>query len=57
MTAGSSPRADESLGCHHPAHFGRVGPNTRVTISPDAMKTYTMTVDGQQRMYKVHRAR
>ena len=57
MTAGSSPRADESLGCHHPAHFGRVGPNTRVTISPDAMKTYTMTGDGQQRMYKVHRAR
>ena len=40
---------------HHPAHWGQAGPNTRVTISPDAMSTYTMTVDGQQRMYKVHR--
>ena len=25
--------------------------------NPDAMNTYTMTVDGQQRMYKVHRVR
>jgi hypothetical protein len=42
-------------GAHHPAHFGKVGPGTRVTISPDAMGTYTMVVDGQVRMYKVHR--
>jgi hypothetical protein len=42
---------------HHPAHWGEAGPSTLVSIAPDAMRTYTMTVDGQQRMYKVHRVR
>ena len=42
---------------HHPARWGRAGPSTLVTIAPDAMRTYTMTVAGQQRMYKVYRVR
>ena len=42
---------------HHPAHWGEAGPSTLVSIAPDAMSTYTMTIDGQQRMYKVHRVR
>jgi hypothetical protein len=42
---------------HHPAHWGQAGPDKKVTIAPDAMNTYTMTVVGQQRMYKVHRIR
>ena len=42
---------------HHPARWGRAGPGTLVTIAPDAMRTYTMTVAGQQRMYKVYRVR
>ena len=42
---------------HHPAHWGQTGPNILVTIAPAAMGTYTMTVEGQQRMYKVHRIR
>jgi hypothetical protein len=40
---------------HHPAHWGNAGPSTLVTISPDALNTYTMRVAGEQRMYKVHR--
>ena len=41
----------------HPAHWGQAGPGILVNITPDAMATYTMTVEGQQRMYKVHRIR
>jgi hypothetical protein len=42
---------------YHPAHWRNAGPNTLVTISPDAMHTFTMTVSGEERFYKVHRIR
>ncbi|MDB5739339.1 MAG: hypothetical protein JWP16_379, partial [Alphaproteobacteria bacterium] len=40
---------------YHPAHWRQAGPGVLVTISPDAMHTFTMTVEGEQRFYKVHR--
>jgi hypothetical protein len=42
---------------YHPAHWREAGPNTLVTIEPDALHTYTMTVSGESRTYKVHRVR
>jgi hypothetical protein len=42
---------------HHPAHWGRAGPATLVSIAPAAMRTFSMTVAGDQRFYKVHRIR
>ena len=42
---------------YHPAHWREAGPNTLVTISPDAMHTFTMVVSGEQRIYKVKRIR
>jgi hypothetical protein len=42
---------------YHPAHWREAGPNTLVTISPDALHTFTMTVSGEQRIYKVKRVR
>lgn len=42
---------------YHPAHWRDAGPNTLVTIAPDAMHTFTMTVVGESRMYKVKRIR
>jgi hypothetical protein len=40
---------------YHPARWRGAGPNMLVTIAPDALHTYTMTVSGEQRIYKVHR--
>jgi hypothetical protein len=42
---------------YHPAHWREAGPNTLVTISPDALHTFTMTVSGEARIYKVKRVR
>jgi len=42
---------------YHPAHWRHAGPDTLVTILPDAMHTFTMTVSGEDRIYKVHRIR
>jgi hypothetical protein len=42
---------------YHPAHWREAGPNTLVTISPDALHTFTMTVSGEERIYKVKRVR
>jgi hypothetical protein len=42
---------------YHPAHWHDAGANTLVTIAPDAMHTFTMTVSGESRIYKVHRLR
>ena len=42
---------------YHPAHWGHAGPDVLVTIAPDAMHTYTMTIEGEQRFYKVRRVR
>ena len=42
---------------YHPAHWGHAGPDVLVTIAPDAMHTFTMTVEGEQRFYKVRRIR
>ena len=50
-------KQNEEDEAHHPAHWGEAGSGTLVSISPDAMKTYSMTVEGQQRLYKVHRIR
>jgi hypothetical protein len=42
---------------YHPAHWRDTGSNMLVTIAPDAMHTFTMTVAGESRMYKVKRIR
>ena len=42
---------------YHPAHWREAGPNTLVTISPDVMHTFVMTVSGESRIYKVKRIR
>jgi hypothetical protein len=42
---------------YHPAHWREAGPGTLVTISPDALHTFTMTVSGEERIYKVKRVR
>ena len=42
---------------YHPAHWQGNGPNVLVTIAPDAMHTFTMTVAGESRIYKVKRVR
>lgn len=42
---------------YHPARWREAGPNTLVTISPDAMHTFTMVVEGESRIYKVKRVR
>jgi hypothetical protein len=40
---------------YHPAHWRHAGPDVLVTIAPDAMHTFTMMVEGEQRFYKVRR--
>jgi hypothetical protein len=42
---------------HHPAHWRDATSEMLVTISPDAMHTFTMVVSGEERMYKVKRIR
>jgi hypothetical protein len=42
---------------YHPARWRNPGPNMLVTIAPDAMHTFTMTVAGEDHMYKVKRIR
>ena len=42
---------------HHPARWRDPGPNMLVTIAPDAMHTFSMTVAGEDRFYKVKRIR
>ena len=42
---------------YHPARWRDPGPNLLVTIAPDAMHTFTMTVSGESRIYKVKRVR
>ena len=42
---------------YHPAHWHDPGPNMLVTIAPDAMHTFTLTVAGESRYYKVKRIR
>jgi hypothetical protein len=42
---------------YHPAHWHDPGPNMLVTIAPDAMHTFTLTVAGETRFYKVKRIR
>jgi hypothetical protein len=40
---------------YHPARWRRAAAEMRVTITPDAMHTYIMTVEGENYMYKVRR--
>ncbi|MEO8300450.1 MAG: hypothetical protein ABI608_01580, partial [Rhizomicrobium sp.] len=40
---------------YHPARWRREAAEMRVTISPEAMHTYVMTVAGEGKMYKVRR--
>jgi hypothetical protein len=42
---------------YHPARWRDPGPNMLVTIAPDAMHTFTLTVAGENRIYKVKRIR
>lgn len=42
---------------YHPAHWRNPGPDLLVTIAPDAMHTFSMTVSGENRFYKVKRIR
>jgi hypothetical protein len=42
---------------YHPAHWRETGPNMLVTIAPDAMHTFSLTVVGESRFYKVKRIR
>ena len=42
---------------YHPARWRNPGPNMLVTIAPDALHTFTMTVAGESRFYKVKRIR
>jgi len=42
---------------YHPARWRDPGPNLLVTIAPDVMHTFTMTVSGETRIYKVKRIR
>jgi len=42
---------------YHPARWRDPGPNLLVTVAPDAMHTFTMTVSGENRIYKVKRIR
>lgn len=42
---------------YHPARWRDPGPNMLVTIAPDGMHTFSMTVAGETRFYKVKRIR
>jgi hypothetical protein len=42
---------------YHPAHWRNATSDLLVTISPDAMHTFTLMVSGEERIYKVHRIR
>ncbi len=42
---------------YHPAHWRDAGSKLLVTIAPDAMHTFSMTVAGEDRFYKVKRIR
>lgn len=42
---------------YHPARWRDPGPSLLVTIAPDAMHTFSMTVAGENRFYKVRRIR
>ena len=42
---------------YHPARWRREASQMLVTITPDAMHTYMMTIAGENYMYKVHRIR
>jgi len=42
---------------YHPARWGAAGPDKLVTIAPGPMRTFSMTVSGQSRAYKVRRVR
>jgi hypothetical protein len=42
---------------YHPAHWRKEASQMQVTIAPDAMHTFLLTVAGENRVYKVHRIR
>jgi hypothetical protein len=42
---------------YHPARWRNPGPNMLVTIAPDAMHTFSLTIAGEDRFYKVKRIR
>lgn len=42
---------------YHPARWRDPGPNMLVTIAPDALHTFSLTVAGEDRFYKVKRIR
>lgn len=42
---------------YHPAHWRKLASEMLVTIAPNAMHTFILTVDGESRFYKVRRIR
>jgi hypothetical protein len=42
---------------YHPARWRKAASEMLVTIAPDAMHTFTMTVSGEECIYKVRRIR
>ena len=42
---------------YHPARWSNPSPNMLITIAPDAMHTFSLTVAGEDRFYKVKRIR
>jgi len=42
---------------YHPARWRREASEMMVTITPDAMHSYIMTVEGEGKIYKVRRIR
>jgi hypothetical protein len=40
---------------YHPARWRKAASDMLVTISPDAMHTFSLIVEGENRLYKVHR--
>ena len=47
-------QADEDQ-IYHPARWRKPAQEMRVTIAPNAMHTFKLTVAGESRFYKVHR--
>jgi len=57
LTDGQVWRQSEEDVVYHPARWRKQAPEMLVTIKPDAMRTFTLTVAGETRFYKVRRIR
>jgi len=57
LTDGQVWKQSEEDAVYHPARWRKQASEMLVTIKPDAMSTFTMTVAGETRFYKVRRIR